>query len=108
MEAAGRMIHCPRADGGLWRLRVGRREAVANEAKHGVSFKEAASVFLDVDYLLLPDALHEGRYLALGFSKLARLLIVVHIERGPRVRLISARRASRRERETYERRKAAD
>ena len=56
----------------------------------------------------VPDAEHADRYLALGLSKLARLVIVVHIERGERVRLISARKATRRESERYERRKADD
>jgi uncharacterized DUF497 family protein len=80
-------------------------EADANRDKHGVSFEEAASVFLDVDYLLISDAVHEDRFIALGFSQLARLLVVVHVERGERIRIISARRATRPETMTHERRK---
>lgn len=80
-------------------------KAEANRGKHGVSFEEATSIFLDVNYLLTPDRDHEERFIALGFSELARLLVVVHLERGERVRLISARRATRPEAMTYERRK---
>lgn len=46
-----------------------------------------------------------NRFIALGFSRLARLLFVVHLERGDKVRIISARRATRSERQTYERRR---
>lgn len=80
-------------------------KADVNRGKHGVSFEEAASVFLDVDYLLTADHDHDDRFIALGFSRLARLLVVVHVERGERIRIISARRASATEALTYERRK---
>ena len=80
-------------------------KARANVEKHGVDFAEACSVFLDLDYLLVQDAGHEDRFVALGYSELARLLFVVHLERGERIRIISARRASRRERTTYEQRR---
>ncbi len=60
-------------------------KAAANVAKHGVSFEEAAGVFLDLDLLVLPDAAQDDRYVALGLSGLARLLFVVHLERGERV-----------------------
>lgn len=76
-------------------------KAADNRRKHGVSFEEAASVLLDLDYMLVPDTAHPGRFLALGFSRLARLLVVVHCERAERVRIISARRATGRERRTY-------
>ena len=81
-------------------------KARSNQAKHGVTFEEATTVFLDVDYLLVPDRQHPDRFIALGYSTLARLLIVVHGERGQRIRIISARRSTRRERKTYERRQA--
>ncbi len=77
-------------------------KARPNLTKHGVSFEEAASVFLDIDYLLVPDRTHPDRFVALGYSTLARLLVVVHGERGERIRIISARRATRRERRGYE------
>jgi uncharacterized DUF497 family protein len=83
-------------------------KAAANVAKHGVTFEEACSVFLDIDYLLIRDGADPDRFVALGFSSLARLLIVVHCERGERVRIITARRASRPERETYDRRRRTD
>ncbi len=72
---------------------------------HGVSFEEAATVFLDLDYLLRPDESDKRRFVALGYSMKARLLLVVHAERSERVRLISARKAARAERENYEQRR---
>jgi uncharacterized DUF497 family protein len=76
--------------------------------KHGVTFEEAVTVFLDVDYLLTRDPVVPERFVAIGMSKRARVLFVVHCERGEKVRIISARRATRRERETYERRRESD
>ena len=66
------------------------------------------TVFLDLDYLLIRDAVLPNRFVALGMSSQARVLFVVHCERGEKVRIISARRATRREREIYERRREAD
>ena len=71
-------------------------KAAANLAKHGITFEEAATIFLDLDYLLLPDAAEPERFMAIG------------CERGEKIRIISARRATRRERETYERRQKSD
>ena len=83
-------------------------KAAANLAKHGVAFEEAVTVFLDLDYLLVGDAVASERFVALGMSRKARVLFVVHCERGEKLRIISARRATRRERETYERRRDSD
>jgi uncharacterized DUF497 family protein len=83
-------------------------KAIENTAKHGVAFEEAVAVFLDLDYLLVRDAAVPDRFVAIGMSKQARVLFVVHCERAEKVRIISARRATRRERETYERRRKAD
>ena len=83
-------------------------KAAANAATHGVTFEEATTVFLDLDYLLVRDALEPERFVAIGTSSQARLLFVVHCERGEKIRIISARRATRRERETYERRRESD
>ncbi len=83
-------------------------KAAVNFRKHGVSFEEAASVFLDLDMIVLPDSHDANRFSALGYSRLAHLLFVVHVERGERVRIISARRATRTEAGTYERRKQTD
>lgn len=80
-------------------------KAAANERKHGVTFEEAITAFSDPLALLLPDPDHsigEQRYLVLGTSTQGRLLVVAAAERPPRTRLISARRATRREREQYE------
>ena len=88
--------------------RRSRLNPAQNEKKHGVSFVEAASVFLDVDYLLAADREAPRRFVALGYSSLARMLVVVHFERGKRLRIISARTANRSERQTYERRKKTD
>ena len=81
------------------------RKARTNQAKHAVSFGEAATVFADARSLTIPDPAHskvEDRFIILGRSHQRRLLVVVYTERGDKVRLISARRASRNEREQYE------
>lgn len=83
-------------------------KAAANAAKHGVTFEEATTVFLDLDYLLTRDVVDAERFVAIGMSKQASVLFVVHCERGQRLRIISARRATRREREAYERRRDSD
>jgi uncharacterized DUF497 family protein len=83
-------------------------KATANAAKHGVTFEEAVTVFLDLDYLLVRDAVVPERFVAIGMSRQARVLFVVHCERGEKLRIISARRATSREREAYERRREAD
>jgi len=83
-------------------------KASANVSKHGVTFEEAVTVFLDLDYLLVRDTAVADRFVAIGMSRRARVLFVVHCESGERLRIISARRATHRERETYERRRRAD
>jgi len=76
-------------------------KAAANEKKHGVSFVEAATVFEDVDRLINVDPLNLERFIAVGFSSAARVLVVVHATRAERLRLISARRATLREERLY-------
>ena len=81
------------------------RKATTNVAKHGVSFEEATTVFGDQRSLTIPDPEHsavEKRFIILGRSHSGRLLVVVHTERGDRLRVISARLAGRKERKTYE------
>ena len=81
------------------------RKAKPNLAKHGVSFEEASTVFGDPLSLTIPDPAHsqgEDRSIVLGQSHERELLVVVHTERGDSIRIISARRASRRERKSYE------
>ena len=83
-----------------------RRKARSNLVKHGVSFEEAQSVFLDESARLIDDPDHsvdEDRFLLLGYSFQARCLIVSHCYRGAGsvIRLISARRATAREEAMY-------
>ena len=81
------------------------RKAKANLAKHAVSFEEAATVFGDPLSLTIPDPAHsaaENRFVILGLSHRQRLLVVIHVERGDNIRIVSARRATRTERRHYE------
>ena len=81
------------------------QKAARNLAKHGVSFEEAATVFGDPLGGIVSDPRHsaeEERYVLLGLSRERRLVAVMFTERGEGVRLISARRATRRERNAYE------
>ena len=80
-------------------------KAQANLRKHGVAFEEAASAFADPLSITIPDPLHsqgEDRFVLLGRSHSGRVLVVVHVERGDSIRVISARAATRKERKTYE------
>jgi len=80
-------------------------KAQQNQKKHQVSFEEAATVFGDPLSLTIDDPLHsseEERSVTIGESARHRLLVVVHTDRGERVRLISAREATSRERREYE------
>jgi uncharacterized DUF497 family protein len=80
-------------------------KAQANRRKHGVSFDEAATVFLDPMAVSGPDPEHsvgEDRYITFGFSRLGRLLAVCHAYRPGSIRIISARRVTRDERKMYE------
>jgi uncharacterized DUF497 family protein len=80
-------------------------KAAANLAAHGVSFAEAVTVLGD-DFALTredPDSADEQRFVTLGMSSLAHLLVVVYTYREPDViRIISAWRANRRQRVRYE------
>lgn len=80
-------------------------KARSNIRKHRVSFEEASTVFGDPLSLTIPDPGHsqaEGRFLDIGLSRSGRLLVVSYTERGSRLRLISARRPTRRETRKYE------
>ncbi len=82
-----------------------KSKAKSNLAKHGVSFEDASTVFGDPLSLTIPDPAHsrtENRSIVLGQSHQGKMLVVVHTERSNNVRIISARRASRRERKHYE------
>jgi uncharacterized protein len=80
-------------------------KAASNVRKHGVSFDEAGSVFLDQLAVSGPDPDHsvgESRYITFGMSSLGRLLVVSHTYRPGAIRIISARRVTRAERKIYE------
>jgi hypothetical protein len=80
-------------------------KADGNLAKHGVGFTEASTLFADPFELTLADQDHsedECRFISLGTSSGGRLLVVSYTERGTRVRIISAREATPRERRQYE------
>ena len=79
-------------------------KAAANLRKHGVSFADAEGVFHDPLAVTIddPDAEGEGRFVAIGLGNSGELLVVVYALRGDEFRLISARRATRKERKRYE------
>jgi uncharacterized DUF497 family protein len=74
------------------------RKARSNFAKHGVGFEEAATVTIsDPEH-----SLAEVRNITMGRAFAGKLLVVVHTDRGDNIRIISVRRASWRERKSYE------
>jgi uncharacterized DUF497 family protein len=80
-------------------------KAKENLELHGVSFDEAGTAFRDTLSLAIYDPLHseaEDRFVLLGNSHRDRLLVVVHTVRGENIRLISARKATKKERKQYE------
>jgi len=82
------------------------RKSASNRRKHGVSFEEASTVFTDEHALLIDDPQHsedEDRFILLGLSSSLRMLVVCHCyrESNELIRIISARKATRKERETY-------
>lgn len=82
-----------------------RAKAEENLRKHGVSFDEAVTVFYDALSATFDDEEHsvdEARLITVGYSARGRLLVLAHTERGARVRIISARRATARERNRHE------
>jgi hypothetical protein len=81
------------------------QKAAASRRKHGVSFDEAASVFFDPLSATGDDPDHstdERRFVTFGMSSSGQLLVVAHTVHGETVRIITARRATRAEREIYE------
>src|SRR3989304_4052202 len=84
-----------------WDLNKARK----NIKSHGVSFDEASTAFRDTLSLTIFDPLHsegEDRFILIGNSHNNHLLVIVHTERGDKIRLISARQATRDERKQYE------
>lgn len=78
------------------------KKAASNEEKHKVSFEEASTIFLNFPLEVFHDpdnSEDEDRYIAVGFSDLQRVLLVVHCEnpKGTEIRIISARKATKKE-----------
>lgn len=87
------------------RIEWNARKAAANLRKHGVSFDEAASAFLDPLSETGDDpdhSLDERRFVTFGNSSSGRLLVVAHVHRRDVIRIITARLATRAERKLYE------
>ena len=81
------------------------KKAKSNLRKHRVSFDEAATVFADALAAIYEDpdhSAHERRYLTIGRSHRGRLLHIAFADRGERIRIINARRVTKKEREFYE------
>jgi uncharacterized DUF497 family protein len=80
-------------------------KARRNFRKHRIDFDEASTVFADTLSITIPDPDHsedDERWVTIGLSNRDRILVVVHTEEDETIRLISARRADRFERRTYE------
>ena len=80
-------------------------KAQENSRNHGVTFEEAATVFGDPLARIFDDPEHsadEPREIIVGYSQRQRLLLVSFTERSPKIRIISARPATRRERQSHE------
>jgi uncharacterized protein len=89
----------------MFQIEWDEAKAEANLQKHRVPFTEAATVFGDDLASTVYDSEHsddEDRYITIGMSVTGRVLIVSHTDRGNRIRIISARAATRRERKDYE------
>jgi uncharacterized protein len=81
------------------------QKADSNLKKHGVSFQEAASIFGDIFSITYPDIDHsirEQRFITVGMSRSGAVLIVAHTDRGNNIRIISARKTTRKEQRYYE------
>lgn len=79
-------------------------KAASNLRKHGISFADAEGVLADPLALTIEDidAVGERRYVTIGVGSAGEVLVIVYTERNDGYRLISARRATRKERKTYE------
>jgi uncharacterized protein len=78
-------------------------KAAVNLRKHGIDFADAVSVFSDDLAITTPDErFDEDRFITIGLDALGRVLVVVYTWRGQKIRLISARPATRQERRQYE------
>lgn len=80
-------------------------KAISNKRKHAISFEEAATAFSDPLSLTIYDPLHSGnedRFVLIGTSSRNRVLVIVHTHRHDKIRIISARKATKREKKQYE------
>ena len=79
-----------------------RKKAISNLRKHGVDFADAVTAFYDEFAITFPDELSdEQRFITMGMDAQARLIVTVYAWHGERIRIISACKATRRERELY-------
>ncbi|MBC8262507.1 MAG: BrnT family toxin [Anaerolineales bacterium] len=79
-------------------------KAAQNLKKHSVAFEEAATVFDDPMFITVVDDEHsvdEERYITIGLSAQGRLLMIAHTDRGGQMRIISARKATKKEEQFY-------
>ena len=79
-------------------------KAKINLKKHGVDFEEASTIFDDPQFISFLDEEHsaeEERYITIGLSIKSRLIMIAHAEREDRIRIISARKASKNEEKFY-------
>jgi uncharacterized protein len=89
----------------MFKFEWDERKAASNLKKHGVSFDEAVTVFADMQAITFADTDNvkaESRSRTYGISNNAQLLVVVHTERRYNLRIISARKATRYEKNIYE------
>jgi uncharacterized DUF497 family protein len=79
------------------------RKAEINRKKHGIRFADAVSIFSDERMIMMEDIdPEEQRFVAIGTDAFGRILVVVYSWRYDNIRIVSARRATRRERRQYE------
>jgi uncharacterized DUF497 family protein len=80
-------------------------KSLINKKKHGISFEEATTAFEDTLSITIDDPLHsqvEDRLILIGQSELHKTLVVIHIEKRKTIRIISARKATKKEQIFYE------
>ncbi len=79
-------------------------KATKNLSKHYVSFDEASTVFDDAEFITVVDVEHsidEERYITIGLSNHGRLILVAHTDKNDKIRIISARKATKKEEKFY-------
>ena len=87
------------------RFEWNRKKVLLNIRKHGITFEEASTVFGDFLSITIPDTYHsigEDRFITVGTSIKGRIVVVMHTERHDVIRIISARKATKNERNQYE------